>query len=498
MKKLLFLSLLIPFFSVAQWGQLGSDIDGDAAGDSFGRSIALNASGTTMVAGAWQNQTNGEFSGQTKVLDYNGSAWVQRGEDIFGIGANEWSGYEVSISANGNTIATTSLVASNSAGIESAGYVRIFDWNGTAWVQRGANIEGDGEQPIAFAQFFGFSTDLSDDGNIIAIGAPNVHGPAGPNYGLVRIFEWSGSAWIQRGADINGLVKSEYLGTAVSISANGTVVAIGVPGEDVFSTNTNGEVRIFEWNGTAWNQRGNAIEGLVAGDSFGKAISINADGSVIAAGAPDFVVTTGNLTCTARVFQWNGSVWIQRGETFSGEQDVDSFGSDVSLNGNGTLFAVSSTDFFTNGNTYIYLWNGTTWVQQGATIVGEAQGDQAGASLSFNESGNTIAIGALGNDANGLGTGHVRIFKNPTILNIAEVSSITVRYYPNPTKDFITINASEVINQITVYSILGQKLLSISGNTKELTIDLTQQAAGNYFAKIETTTSTQTIKLIKN
>jgi hypothetical protein len=55
---------------------------------------------------------------------------------------------------------------------------------------------------------------------------------------------------------------------SVNLSADGTTVASGAPGNDCFSPNTNGVSRIFEWNGTNWAQRGKAIEGLESGMFF--------------------------------------------------------------------------------------------------------------------------------------------------------------------------------------------------------------------------------------
>ena len=44
----------------------------------------------------------------------------------------------------------------------------------------------------------GNAVDLSDDGNVLAVGAPGNDG-AGSNSGRVRIYTWSGSAWVQSG-----------------------------------------------------------------------------------------------------------------------------------------------------------------------------------------------------------------------------------------------------------------------------------------------------------
>ena len=51
----------------ADWSQLGVDIDGEAAGDFSGWSVAMNAVGDTVIIGARYNDGNGTGSGQARV-----------------------------------------------------------------------------------------------------------------------------------------------------------------------------------------------------------------------------------------------------------------------------------------------------------------------------------------------------------------------------------------------------------------------------------------------
>ena len=43
----------------------------------------------------------------------------------------------------------------------------------------------------------------------------------------MRVYQYSGSSWSQLGSDINGEAVNDYSGNAVSLSSDGTVVAIG-------------------------------------------------------------------------------------------------------------------------------------------------------------------------------------------------------------------------------------------------------------------------------
>ena len=90
-------------------------------------------------------------------------------------------------------------------------------------------------------------------------------------------------SFTQRGNDIDG-VPSSYSGSAVSLSDDGTVLAIGAPQDDDAGGDA-GHTRIYAWNGTAWVQRGSDIDGAGWNDQTGSAVSLSSDGSVLAIGA---------------------------------------------------------------------------------------------------------------------------------------------------------------------------------------------------------------------
>ena len=60
---------------------------------------------------------------------------------------------------------------------------------------------------------------------------------------------------MQRGADINGEAAADASGSSVSISDDGTVLAVGAPANDG-NGNSSGHVRVFSWDGTNWVQKG--------------------------------------------------------------------------------------------------------------------------------------------------------------------------------------------------------------------------------------------------
>ena len=103
--------------------QLGSDIDGEAAGDISGSSVSLSADGTIVAIGAYGNAS---VAGHVRVYEWNPSTslWDQKGADIDGEAANDQSGYSVSLSSDGTEIAIGAI--RNDGNGSDAGHVRVY------------------------------------------------------------------------------------------------------------------------------------------------------------------------------------------------------------------------------------------------------------------------------------------------------------------------------------------------------------------------------------
>ena len=224
--------------SSPQFIQTGNDIDGEAVIDYSGRSVSLSSDGTVVAIGANGNDGNGSASGHVRVYAWNGSAWAQRGSDIDGEASYDNSGWSTSLSSDGNIVAIGAT--GNDGNGSSSGHVRVYAWNGSAWVQRGSDIDGEAADDRS-----GISVSLSSDGTIVAIGADYNDGN-GSNSGHVRVYAWDGSAWAQRGSDIDGEAASDYSSYSVSLSSDGTVVAIGASYNDG-NGSSSGHVRVYTY-----------------------------------------------------------------------------------------------------------------------------------------------------------------------------------------------------------------------------------------------------------
>ena len=209
--------------------QLGSDIDGATADDNSGRSVSLSSYGTRVAIGAPGSSPG---KGQVRIYDWTDGAWVQTGSDIDGEAAGDRFGTSVSLSSDGTRVAIGAT--NNDGSFSNAGHVRVYDLTEGAWVQAGSNIDG-----AAADDTFGSSVSLSSDGTRVAIGADGNDNFAGG----VRVYDWTEGAWVQAGSDIDGKAEYDRSGSSVSLSSDGTRVAIGAPYNDGSFSNA-GHVRV--------------------------------------------------------------------------------------------------------------------------------------------------------------------------------------------------------------------------------------------------------------
>jgi hypothetical protein len=100
----------------------------------------------------------------------------------------------------------------------------VYDYVNGAWVQKGIDIDGE-----AANDFSGVSVSLSSLGSVVAISATQYSG-GGVYLGQVRVYEYVNGAWVQKGPDIDGEAANDYLGVSVSLSSDGGIVAIGAYG----------------------------------------------------------------------------------------------------------------------------------------------------------------------------------------------------------------------------------------------------------------------------
>lgn len=394
--------------SSGSWLKLGNDMVGELGGDRSAVCVSISGNGLRVAIGADQaNAANGSSdTGHVRVYEYSGGAWGQIGGDIDGEAQGDRSGNAVSMNADGSRVAIGARFNGT-----NRGHVRVYQSTGGAWAQIGVDINGETD-----GDGFGSSVSMSADGNRLAVGAQYNYGASGSSVGVghVRVFEYisnKGGSFSQIGADIDGEEAGDESGFAVSLSADGTRVAIGAKSNDGNGPSS-GHVRVYAYSGGSWAQIGPDIDGEASGDGSGGSVSLSSDGSRIAVGAPGNASARGHV----RVYAYSSGGWQKLGGDIDGEAAGDSFGWSVSLSADGSRVAVgapyndgSSGD---SGHVRVYDYRGSSWVQAGVDLDGLSARDSFGGSVSMSTDGSRVAIGAPDSDGpSGVNNGRVQVYK---------------------------------------------------------------------------------------
>jgi len=368
--------------------------------DRFGASLALSADGNTLAVGAWNeascatgvdgNQQDNMCgnSGAVYVFARDGGVWSQAAylkpsNTPYANGYQKAFGQALALSGDGRTLAVGGPGDGSAAtGIDGnqqdltkalSGAVYVFTRSGTTWAQQ-AYVKASNTDA---SDVFGCSVALSADGDVMSVGAPGeasaargVNGSQLDNSkreaGAVYIFRravgtWSQEAYVKASNPDSG----DEFGNAVTLSADGTTVAVGAYGEASAATGVDGDqsdnsqlqagaVYVFAKSAGEWAQQAYVKEAVSTNDDqFGMSVSLSADGNTLAAGAPmESGGGTGITMPQASKVANSGVVYVYRraGATWarldyikaSVTHPTDLFGESVALSSDSATLAVGA------------------------------------------------------------------------------------------------------------------------------------------------------------
>lgn len=204
-------------------------------------------------------------------------------------------------------------------------------------------------------------------------------------------------------------------GDAIGFSGDGKVIAIGDKYSNVLDLEDAGIVNLYrEMNGT-WHELGNSLMGSKKHDRFGWSVALSKDGNRVAASSLRGNEEPGNV----KVFDFNGTYWEQAGSSLVGNSTRESFGVAVELSGDGSVVAASATGYSREGQeasvgivrTFRYDGEANDWTFHGQPLEGESEFDAFGSSIALSHDGNTVAIGGPKNGNFCDRCGHVKMFR---------------------------------------------------------------------------------------
>lgn len=273
-------------------------------------------------------------------------------------------------------------------------FIQIAFISTAQWTQVGLDING-----LNMNDILGSSVSISSDGQVIVVGAPGQS-----QGGQVRAYSLENNSWELKGQMIEGNGEAwDFIGTSIALNSEGSVLAFGA----------RNYVRIYKFQGDQWVQIGENIVGEAIGDYFGYSVSLSSDGKIVAIGGrynDGGTVDAGHV----QIYEDMEGTWVQLGDDIDGESENDLSGTSVSLSSDGHKVAIGAMSndgaFENSGHVRVFEFLDENWAQLGNDIDGESENDQSGGSIDLNSDGTILAIGAYSNDANGISSGHVRIY----------------------------------------------------------------------------------------
>ena len=415
---------------------LTSSGDGDPFFDALGASVSINSDGTVVAAGSRNSDNPSNSDGSVIIFKSSSLGWYQDGAPLTssdGSPGSDILGYSVSINSDGTIVAAGSQESDSPS--PGAGSVVVFKSSSLGWYQDGTPLTSSGDGSPG-GDALGSSVSINSDGTVVAAGSIRSDNPASAA-GSVIIFKSSSLGWYQDGAPLtssgDGSPGSDILGYSVSINSDGTIVAAGSPNSDYPSVPAGeaGSVVVFKSSSLGWYQDGTPLtssgDGFPGGDLLGISVSINSDGTIVAAGSP----TSDNPTTGAGsvvVFKSSSLGWYQDGASLTSSGDTDPFsdalGSSVSINSDGTVVAAGSQNSDnpsgSAGSVIIFKSSSLGWYQDGTPLTSNGDtdpfSDALGTSVSINSDGTIVAAGSPSSDEPASGAGSVIIFTEELLL----------------------------------------------------------------------------------
>lgn len=348
--------------------------------DRFGSSLSLSADGSVLAIGAPQTDDldeqlplgAGVNQGSVYLFRRKQQHWYQETQ-LWASNADSFDGFGsvLTLSADGRTLAVAAMGEDSSgdrAGEDdnqrhNAGAVYLFQYQKDQWQQQ-ALLKGE---PAEEMENFGRALSLSEHGKLLAIGANQHDGfviedgvsKRLRNAGMVYLFQQQTTGWqLQTKLSARYADERDNFGTAVSLSADGTRLAVsaqgeaGLPGaagdgQDNSAINA-GAVYLYDWVNGQWQQQAylKAANGE-KNDGFGTQLQLSANGKVLAVSAQweDSAGSADNNNAlqsgavylfNQRLGNWQQTAYLKARVPAA----LDQFGSALSMNAEGTNLIV--------------------------------------------------------------------------------------------------------------------------------------------------------------
>ena len=373
-------------------------------GGSYGGqgAVTIDSKGDLIASTDWSTvDDNGNPITKGYVWSRNGSVWIDTIIDLGNPKGGNLNANAVATNGDGTLLLLADYDWSSDDRVRRDGAALLFEKVDDNWVFK-QQFNGDD-----YNLEFGFSVSMDKAGNVIVIADyvakyPGYQDPESMERGTLYVYRKRGDRYVSE-ANITAsdwdpdTEEGDFFGDGY-ISGDGRVIIA----REVY--NKPGKVYVIKYTGTGWEEvqilRGSQTP---SNKQFGRSLNINGDGSVVVAGDP--YTNNGQVY----VFRYNGTLWEEEDVLIGGNTASigSTFGNTVDINDAGDVIVVGDYNADTDGRVYVFRYLDDAWTEvqmlQGSTNFDNTLG-KFGWKVVINDAGDVIGV----NDYQE----HVYVFQN--------------------------------------------------------------------------------------
>mmetsp|Transcript_17104 Transcript_17104/g.25913 ORF Transcript_17104/g.25913 Transcript_17104/m.25913 type:complete len:493 (-) Transcript_17104:116-1594(-) len=241
--------------------------DGEVDG-YFSSSVAIH--GETIIVGAEETK----YSGRVYVFQYRNGLWIQVEELYPEEEDQNYDGFGMNLAIHENIILVGSEGENNASGV-----VYIFRYDGSSWMNghRQKILASDG----SMGSSFGYSLAIGSDGNTIFVGAVNDFVNE-CQQGSVYIFTCNDdNSWTEQQKLVVSNDQDDFSCVNIEFGSD-----LGIDGQNlvVGAPNIINSAFVFQYNGSAWIQKQRLVASSKNPNGFGNSVAV--ENNTIVVGAP--------------------------------------------------------------------------------------------------------------------------------------------------------------------------------------------------------------------
>lgn len=455
------------------WVQLGGNIEHEIVSR---RAVAMSSDAKIVAVGQPRRKRQQQVgNGFVQVYQYSSDKdqWFQMGQDIVSFFSSNINvedetlipsfGSTLTLSDNGLVLA----VSDGQSAVEIYHFTTTNSPRDTTTTTSTAAVAvgmwmplGDShvlEPPDAVTFGVGAPT-MSADGMVVAVGDCSFYDDDDDDYverGRVLVYSYVplSNTWRPMGSPLLGQQHHDHFGMSVSLSGDGTTLAVGAPGRATFCqpdvycdpefVGKMGTVSVYKFRRVSdyledWDlmvvdnshddRRGRGGVSLVGEgktDGFGKKVQLSANGQVLAVGAPYHDGSGHQHNGRVRVYHWTTydgrDTWIPLGQPIDGEASHDWSGGAIDLSENGKVIVVgayaandSKNDVEDSGHARVFRYSEEhgKWNQIGDDICGTTEGEMSGYSVGLSADGTKMMTGNYAYQDDVKYSGLIRVYQS--------------------------------------------------------------------------------------